>query len=107
MAAKIYYEKDAPIAPLQGKKVAVIGYGSQGHAHSQNLRDSGIEVAVAELPGTKNYHHEVELVVAQCLAAFIHRSLLQICAAFTSGMPTSATMSSWINPCGSAILTCA
>ncbi len=55
MAAKIYYEQDAPIAPLQGKKVAVIGFGSQGHAHSLNLRDSGIEVRVAELPGTPNY----------------------------------------------------
>ncbi len=53
--AKIFYEADAPIDPLKGKKVAVIGYGSQGHAHSQNLRDSGIEVAVAELPDTANY----------------------------------------------------
>ncbi|MBN1392215.1 MAG: ketol-acid reductoisomerase [Sedimentisphaerales bacterium] len=52
---KIYYEKDAPIDALKGKKVAVIGYGSQGHAHSLNLRDSGIEVAVAELKGTDNY----------------------------------------------------
>ncbi len=55
MAAKMYYEKDAPIAPLKGKKVAVIGYGSQGHAHSLNLRDSGINVEVAELKGTDNY----------------------------------------------------
>ncbi len=55
MALKIYYEKDAPITPLKGKKVAVIGYGSQGHAHSLNLRDSGIKVAVAELKGTDNY----------------------------------------------------
>ena len=55
MAAKIYYEKDAPIDALKGKKVAVIGYGSQGHAHSLNLRDSGIEVVVAELEGTDNY----------------------------------------------------
>jgi ketol-acid reductoisomerase len=53
--ANIYYEKDAPIDALKGKKVAVIGYGSQGHAHSQNLRDSGIEVAVAELQGTDNF----------------------------------------------------
>jgi ketol-acid reductoisomerase len=55
MALKIYYEKDAPIDALKGKRVAVIGYGSQGHAHSLNLRDSGIEVAVSELPGTPNY----------------------------------------------------
>jgi ketol-acid reductoisomerase len=55
MALTIYYEDDAPIDALQGKKVAVIGYGSQGHAHSLNLRDSGIEVAVAELEGTDNF----------------------------------------------------
>jgi len=60
MAVKIYYEKDAPIDALKGKKVAVIGYGSQGHAHSLNLRDSGIEVAVAELEGTDNYKLAVE-----------------------------------------------
>jgi ketol-acid reductoisomerase len=54
--AVIYYEKDAPIDPLKGKKVAVIGYGSQGHAHAQNLRDSGIEVAIAELEGTDNFN---------------------------------------------------
>ncbi len=53
--AKIYYGDEAPIDALKGKKVAVIGYGSQGHAHSQNLRDSGIDVAVAELPGTDNF----------------------------------------------------
>ncbi len=60
MAAKIYYEPDAPIAPLKGKKVAVIGYGSQGHAHSLNLRESGVEVGVADLEGTKNYQLATE-----------------------------------------------
>jgi len=58
--ARIYYEADAPIDGLKGKKVAVIGYGSQGHAHSQNLRDSGIEVAVAELEGTDNFKLALE-----------------------------------------------
>jgi len=53
--ATIYYESDAPIDALKDKKVAVIGYGSQGHAHSLNLRDSGIEVSVAELAGTDNF----------------------------------------------------
>jgi ketol-acid reductoisomerase len=55
MALKIFYEKDASLRPLKGKKVATIGYGSQGHAHSLNLKDSGIKVAVSELPGTANY----------------------------------------------------
>ena len=53
--AKIYYEKDAPKAALAGQKIAVIGYGSQGHAHSQNLRDSGFQVVVSELEGTANH----------------------------------------------------
>ncbi|MCM3587629.1 ketol-acid reductoisomerase [Mesobacillus maritimus] len=44
--AKMYYNGDANPQYLQGKKVAVIGYGSQGHAHSQNLRDSGVEVII-------------------------------------------------------------
>jgi len=60
MALKIHYEQDAPIDALKGKKVAVIGYGSQGHAHSLNLRDSGIEVAVAELEGTDNFELATE-----------------------------------------------
>ncbi|MCK5270078.1 MAG: ketol-acid reductoisomerase [Sedimentisphaerales bacterium] len=53
--ATIYYEKDAPKTALEGKTIAVLGYGSQGHAHSQNLRDSGLKVIVAELEGTDNY----------------------------------------------------
>ncbi len=60
MALKIHYEDDAPIDALKGKKVAVIGFGSQGHAHSLNLRDSGIEVAVAELEGTDNFKFALE-----------------------------------------------
>ncbi len=60
MALKIHYENEAPLGPLKDKKVAVIGYGSQGHAHSQNLRDSGIEVSVAELEGTNNYKLAIE-----------------------------------------------
>jgi len=60
MALKIHYEDDAPIDALKGKKVAVIGFGSQGHAHSLNLRESGIEVAVAELEGTDNFKFATE-----------------------------------------------
>jgi len=46
MAVTLYYDKDADLSVLSGKTVAVIGYGSQGHAHSQNLRDSGVNVIV-------------------------------------------------------------
>ena len=52
---KIYYDKDANLNHLKGKKIAIIGYGSQGHAQAQNLRDSGLDVIVAELEGTENY----------------------------------------------------
>ncbi len=44
--AKVYYDKDADMKALEGKTVAILGYGSQGHAHAQNLRDSGIKVVV-------------------------------------------------------------
>ena len=55
MPAKVYYDKDANLDVLKGKKIAIIGYGSQGHAQAQNLRDSGLEVIVADLPGTDNW----------------------------------------------------
>lgn len=54
MAAKIYYENDATLAPLQDKTVAIIGYGAQGHAHALNLRDSGISVVVGLHEGSKS-----------------------------------------------------
>ncbi len=52
---KVYYEKDADINVLKGKTIAIIGYGSQGHAHAQNLRDSGLNVVVGQRAGSKNY----------------------------------------------------
>jgi ketol-acid reductoisomerase len=55
MAAKVCYDKDADLGLLKKKTVAIIGYGSQGHAQAQNLRDSGITVIVSEIPGTDNY----------------------------------------------------
>ncbi len=55
MAVTMYYDKDTDPGALKGKKVAILGYGSQGHAHAQNLRDSGIDVTVAELADTPNY----------------------------------------------------
>ncbi|HEX2973089.1 MAG TPA: ketol-acid reductoisomerase [Tepidisphaeraceae bacterium] len=55
MPVTIYYEKDASLDPLKGKTIAVLGYGSQGHAHSLNMRDSGLKVVVGQRPGSKNY----------------------------------------------------
>jgi ketol-acid reductoisomerase len=53
--AKMYYDGDADLKYLKGKKIGIIGYGSQGHAQAQNLRDSGLDVLVSDLPGTDNY----------------------------------------------------
>ena len=53
--AKMYYEKDCDISYLDGKKIAIIGYGSQGHAHALNLKDSGCDVCVGLRQGSKNW----------------------------------------------------
>jgi len=53
--AKIYYDKDADLNLLKGKKIAIIGYGIQGRGQSLNLRDSGCDVVVSEIEGTPNY----------------------------------------------------
>ncbi|MDW7646003.1 MAG: ketol-acid reductoisomerase [Desulfuromonadales bacterium] len=52
---KVYYDKDANLDVLKGKKVAVIGYGSQGHAHSNNLKDSGVDVIVGLRKGSASW----------------------------------------------------
>ena len=51
---KVYYEKDSNPAVLKGKTIAIIGYGSQGHAHANNLKESGVSVIVGELDGSEN-----------------------------------------------------
>ena len=53
--AKIYYDSDTDLTLLEGKVIGIIGYGSQGHAHAQNLRDSGCQVIVAEAEGTPGW----------------------------------------------------
>ncbi len=52
--AEIFYDKDADLSIIQGRKVAVIGFGSQGHAHSLNLKDSGVDVVVGLQEGSKS-----------------------------------------------------
>jgi ketol-acid reductoisomerase len=55
MTAHVYTEADAPIDPLKGKKIAVIGYGSQGHAHALNAHDSGLDVMVGLYQGSRSW----------------------------------------------------
>ena len=57
---EIFYDKDADLSLIQGKKVAVIGYGSQGHAHALNLRDSGVEVKIGLKPDSKSVQKATE-----------------------------------------------
>jgi ketol-acid reductoisomerase len=52
--AEMFYDDDADLAVIQARKVAVIGYGSQGHAHALNLRDSGVDVRVGLAEGSKS-----------------------------------------------------
>ena len=55
MAAKVYYDDDADLSLLKDKTIAILGYGSQGHAQAQNLRDSGCSVVVGQRPGSANH----------------------------------------------------
>ena len=54
MAVEMFYDDDADLSVIQGRKVGVIGYGSQGHAHSLSLRDYGVDVAIGLREGSKS-----------------------------------------------------
>ncbi|MFA7070013.1 MAG: ketol-acid reductoisomerase, partial [Sulfurimonas sp.] len=55
MALNVYYDKDCDLNIIKSKKVAMIGFGSQGHAHAENLRDSGVEVVVGLKKGGSSW----------------------------------------------------
>src|SRR5438445_2919894 len=55
MPARIYYDQDADVGLLRAKKIAIIGYGSQGHAHALNLKDSGQDVVVGLYEGSRSW----------------------------------------------------
>ena len=55
MKAPIYYQSDCNLSLLDGKKIAIIGYGSQGHAHALNLKDSGCDVIIGLYKGSKSW----------------------------------------------------
>jgi ketol-acid reductoisomerase len=60
MAAKIYYQEDCNLSMLEGKTIAIIGYGSQGHAHALNLKDSGCDVVIGLYEGSKSWKRAEE-----------------------------------------------
>ncbi len=58
---KVYYDKDCDLSLIKGKTVAIIGYGSQGHAHAQNLNDSGVKVVVGLRKGGSRHFPYLDL----------------------------------------------
>jgi len=80
MPAKVYYEQDANLNVLRGKRVAVIGYGSQGHAQAQNLRDSGVAVVVGLYKGSRSWEIAAQdgLEVATVSQAAAQSDIIQI-----------------------------
>lgn len=77
---KIYYDKDADLKVLKGKTIAILGYGSQGHAQAQNLRDHGLKVIISELPGTANYEaaKKADFAVVSAAEAAAKADVIQI-----------------------------
>ena len=60
MAARIFYQEDCNLSVLEGQKIAIIGYGSQGHAHALNLKDSGCDVIIGLYEGSKSWKRAEE-----------------------------------------------
>ncbi len=107
MNAKMYYEKDCDMKYLKGKKIAIIGYGSQGHAHAQNLRDSGCDViiglrqgkswdkavkdgfevySVQELMPERSIRRELVLIKVKAEAPDIRNEVIQIANIFRASI---------------------
>lgn len=95
--ATIYYEKDINPELIKSSKVAIIGYGSQGHAHAQNLRDSGVEVSVALYEGSKSWAkaEEAGFVVRTVADATQWADVLMFC---TPDVPMSKIYSEGVAP---------
>ena len=82
MSISIFYDKDADLSLIQGKKVVIVGYGSQGHAHALNLKDSGVDVTVALRKGSKSWEKATNagLKVAEVVEAIKIADVVMILA---------------------------
>lgn len=80
MSLNVYYDKDCDLSLIQGKKVAIIGYGSQGHAHALNLKDSGVDVTVGLRAGSTSWKkaENAGLKVAETAAAVAGADVVMI-----------------------------
>jgi len=80
MPAKVFYENDADLSYIQNKKIAVIGYGSQGHAHALNLKDSGLDVRIGLRTGSKSWKkaEEAGLIVKTVAEASKEADIIMI-----------------------------
>ncbi len=76
MTAKIYYDNDADLSHLKDKTIAILGYGSQGHAQAQNLRDSGCNVIIGQRPGGANYDLAKSTSLNRCRSKMQSRRLM-------------------------------
>ena len=63
--AKIYYQEDCNLSMLEGKTIAIIGYGSQGHAHALNLKESGCNVIIGLYEGSRSWKSRASLYILQ------------------------------------------
>ena len=82
MSISIFYDKDADLSLIQGKKIVIVGYGSQGHAHALNLKDSGVDVTVALRKGSKSWEKATNagLKVAEVVEAIKIADVVMILA---------------------------
>jgi ketol-acid reductoisomerase len=89
VAVEIFYDDDADLSIVQGRKVAVLGYGSQGHAHALSLRDSGVDVRVGLPEGSRSRGKATDegLRVLTPAEASAEADLFMVCLGYTSPSP--------------------
>ncbi len=91
MPATIYYDADADLALLEGRKVAILGYGSQGHAHALNLKESGVDVRVGLREGSPSWSKAEAAGLRVCSTAEACKEAEQYAAELEKTHPQLAT----------------